>query len=151
MLPQKLSPRPLQGWANYDQLGTGPTAIGAGVTDPSLEVADATQVARSIHEGPLNLTEDWFPIRLIIEQGLMAGGDRTGSLRFAMHGSTMPTKPRVAVIAGDSVLTPKKVDPQVLAPGYQHLDVLIAAERQNNGQPEIASRTLADLIDTAVR
>ncbi len=148
MLPQKTTPRKLQSWANYDQIGVN--GVGLGITTPALEVADASQVARSIHEGPLNLTEDWFPIRLIIEQGLLASGDRTGSLAYSMHGSTMTKKPRVSVIAGNSVLTPRKVDPQVFAPGYQHLDVLMAAERQNNGQPEITSQTIANLVDQAV-
>ncbi len=148
MLPQKTYPRQLQSWVNYDQMGVN--GVGLGITNPSLEVADAAQVARSIHEGPLNLTEDWFPIRLIIEQGLLVSGDRTGSLAFSMHGSTMTKKPRVSVIAANSVLTPRKVDPQVFAPGYQHLDVLMAAEKQNNGRPEITSTTIANLIDTAV-
>jgi hypothetical protein len=31
----------------------------------------------------------------------------------------------------------------VVAPGYNHLDVLTAAAQQTNGQPEISSSTLA--------
>jgi hypothetical protein len=38
----------------------------------------------------------------------------------------------------------------VVAPGYNHLDVVTAAWRQNNGQPELTSATLADWMSQIV-
>lgn len=151
MLPQKQRVQQLARWKSYDELGSGATQLGAGVTTPGDEVTDAGQFARAIHEGPLNLTENWFPIRMVVDQGLLALGDRSGDLSGSMHGRKTDTKPRVVVVAGDGIRPDDKpYDPQVLAPGYQHLDVLTAAERQNNGQPELSSQTLANLIDQAV-
>ncbi len=149
MLPQKVSNPALTTWRDYDELG-GDAPVGAGVTDPGEEVTDADDLTRLVHEGPLNLTEHYFPIRLILEQGLLSNGSRAGSLRGSIHAKGILSRPRVSVIAKNSILIPGPVDPQVFAPGYQHLDVLTAAERQNNGQPEIASQTFANLIDQAL-
>jgi hypothetical protein len=152
VLPQPLKRPQLVGWRNYDQLGSGAAQLGKGITTPDSEVTDATDFARILHEGPTNLTENWFPIRIVTELGLLSSGDRTGTLRGAMHGRVTPRKPRVAVIAGDGVVGTRgfPVDPRVVAPGYEHLDVLTAAEHQNNGRPEVSSQTLDDLIDQTV-
>jgi hypothetical protein len=151
MLPAKIVGQPIARWKNYDQLGSGASQIGLGITTPGAEVTDDATFARILHEGPLNLTEDWFPTRLVLELGLVATGDRSGGLSGSMHGSQTTGKPRKVVIAGDGILGDKgSVDPHVTAPGYQHLDVLAAAEQQNNGQPELSSQTLAGFLDQTV-
>ncbi len=154
MLPAYLgkAKQPLARWRNYDALGSGDTQLGKGVTAPNLEVTDASEFARILHEGPLSLTENWFPIRMMADLALLAAGDRTASLAGSKHGSKMTSKPRIAVIAGDGIMVGngKAVDPRVVAEGYQHLDVVTAAEQQNDGRPEISSQTLANFIDQAV-
>jgi hypothetical protein len=148
VIPFAQNPQQLSTWRNYDDL----PAKAKGITTPAAEVADATQFARAIHEGPLNLTENYFPIRLVADELLLATGTRSGGFAHAFYPHATLNKPRIAVIAGDGILgaSSKPVDPRVIAPGYQHLDVLAAAENQNNGQPELSSQTLSNLIDTAV-
>ncbi|MBJ7470917.1 MAG: hypothetical protein JHD16_06420 [Solirubrobacteraceae bacterium] len=151
MLPQRLTPQPIARWKNYDELGTGSAQLGKGVTTPGSEVTDANEFARILHEGPVNLTENYFPIRMVVELGLLGAGDRSGTLSPSVHVRASTRKPRLAVIAGNGLFSRQRpVDPQVIAPGYEHLDVLTAAERQNNGLPEPSSQAFADLIDDAV-
>ena len=151
VLPQRVKNQPIAQWKNYDELGSGATQIGKGITTPGSEVTDAREFARILHEGPLNLTENWFPIRMVVDIGLLGAGDRSGSLRGSMYARPTTKKPRLAVIAGNGLFFRQKaVDPQVIAPGYEHLDVLTAAEQQNNGLPEPSSHGFADLIDEAL-
>lgn len=54
------------------------------------------------------------------------------------------------LLAGDGVLAgriPTQLDP-VVAAGYQHLDVLMAAAQQNDGHPEPISTALAAFADS---
>ncbi len=151
MLPRQQKVQQLSTWRNYDDLGTGTAQVGRGITSAASEVTDAHDFARILHEGPTNLTENWFPIRIVTEIGLLGAGDRSGSLRGSVHARATTRKPRLAVIAGNGLFVRQRpVDPQVVAPGYEHLDVLTAAERQNNGQPEPSSQAFADLIDDAL-
>lgn len=56
------------------------------------------------------------------------------------------------MLAGDGVVLKsgiRPLDPHVILPGYDHLDVLTAAERQPAGGPERSSQTLVDLIERA--
>lgn len=152
-VPQKLASKPLVTWKNYDELGSGAEQIGRGATTPSAEVTDARDMARILHEGPTNLIEAWFPTRIMIDQILLGSGDRSGSLRGLQHPTGIREKPRFVVIAGDGLRGSAGIryaDPYVKLPGYQHLDVLTAAERQNDGKPEGSSQAFANLIDSAV-
>ena len=151
MLPQRTANQPLAKWVNYDGLGTGDAQIGKGVTTPGSEVTDARDFSRILHEGPTNLTENWFPIRIVIDIGLVGAGDRSGSLSRAVHVRPTTKKPRLAVLAGNGLfIRQKPTDPRVIAPGYEHLDVLTAAEKQNDGKFEPSSHAFADLIDDAL-
>ncbi len=38
----------------------------------------------------------------------------------------------------------KRLSREVILPGYNHLDVVTAARRQNDGRPEGSSRALSD-------
>ncbi|MFT4034288.1 MAG: hypothetical protein QM679_01785 [Patulibacter sp.] len=152
VLPRRQASKPLIGWANYDELGSSAGKPWAGVTSPSEEVTDAHEFARIVHEGPLDLTEHYFPMRLLVDSFLAEGGDRSGSLRAIRHTDGITRKPRFTVIAGNGLATKAaKVDPHVLLPGYEHLDVLTAAERQNDGRPEGSSQALASFAAKTVR
>ncbi|MDQ8045145.1 MAG: hypothetical protein AAGC46_01685 [Solirubrobacteraceae bacterium] len=146
VMPIEQKNQQLSTWRNYDDLPAG----AAGVTSPGEEVTDDIQFARAVNEGPLNLTENYFPIRLLLETSLLAQGNRNGTLANAIYPRATEKKPRFTVLAGGGVVVAdgsKPVDPYVIAPGYQHLDVLTAAKKQNNGQPEISSTTLSDFTD----
>lgn len=146
-LPQPAKRTPLIGWKNYDELAPGLPS------SPGEEVTDARELARILHEGPTNLIEAWFPLRLLIDNFLVQGGDRSGAFRRLAHPKGVLEKPRFVVIAGDGLRGKESTfaDPVVKLPGYQHLDVLTAAERQNDGKPEGSSQAFANLIDQAVK
>lgn len=152
VLPQRLASKPLVGWRNYDALGSGDTQLGKGWTSPAGEVTDFADLSRILHEGPLSLTENYFPIRLLLDLNIALSGDRSRELVAMRYPDGITKKPRFVVLAGDGLRaksTPA-TDPSVTLPGYQHLDVLTASERQNSGQPEGSSQAFANLIDQAV-
>lgn len=146
MLPRRTAAQALGRWRGYDALGAGPDQLGRGVTSPASEVTDPREFARIMFEGPTNLVETWFPTRIITDIGAIAAGDRSGAFAALQHPHPTRRKPRFVVIAGDGVLRKSGIgalDPHVVLPGYEHLDVLTAAERQNDGRPERSSQTLA--------
>lgn len=155
MLPRRTTPQALSGWRDYDALSStpdGPQTVGAGVTAPASEVTSARDFARVMFEGPTNLTESWFPTRLVVDIGSIAAGDRSGPFRAVIHPHPTQRKPRFVVLAGDGVLRKQGIrplDPHVVLRGYEHLDVLTAAERQNGGGPERSSQTLVDFTFTS--
>ncbi len=152
VLPQPRTPKPLIGWRNYDALEQDGVQLGTGWTTPDGEVTDFRDFARILHEGPLNLTENYFPIRLILDLNIAQGGDRSKELSAIKYPDGVTRKPRFVAIAGDGLRGKESIfsDPAVKLPGYQHLDVLTASETQNNGQPEGSSQAFADLIDEAL-
>ncbi len=146
MLPRRTRAQALSGWRSYDALGTGADQLGRGVTTPASEVTDPREFARIMFEGPTNLVETWFPTRIVTDIAAVATGDRSGDFRALLHPHPTRNKPRFVVLAGDGVLRKSgigSVDPHLVLPGYEHLDVLTAAERQNDGRPEQSSQTLA--------
>jgi hypothetical protein len=152
MIPRRTSPQPLTSWVDYDQLGAGSAQLGRGITSPESEVTSASDFARIMHEGPSNLTESWFPTRLLVDIGAAGAGDRSGGLAGAVHARPVRRKPRLVVLGGAGVVLKSHVrplDPHVVLPGYEHLDVLTASEFQNNGQPEGSSAALVRLIEQA--
>ena len=57
-----------------------------------------------------------------------------------------PRGPLYTWLAGNGLLADRTLPPEfnvVVAPGYEHLDVLTAAPVQNSGRPEIVSTNLA--------
>lgn len=153
VLPKRSSARPLIGWRDYDEVGDPTGQPWKGVTNAAEEVTDAAEFARIVHEGPLDLTEHYFPMRLLLDSFLADAGDRSGELRAIRHPQGITKKPRFAVIAGNGILAKetKRPDPFILLPGYEHLDVITAAERQNDGQPERSSQTFASFVTQTVR
>lgn len=144
MIPRRLSPQPLSGWRDYDELAAAPAGAFA---PPASEVTSARDFARILHEGPTNFTESWFPTRLITDIGAVGAGDRGGGMAGAIHPRPTRRKPRLTVLASGGVVLPghiRPLDPHIVLPGYEHIDVLTAAERQNDGRPEGSSTALVD-------
>lgn len=145
MIPRRLPVQPLSGWVDYDAVDATPSA--RPFTSGASEVTSAREFARILHEGPTNFTESWFPTRIITDIGAAGAGDRGGGMLGITYPHPTRRKPRLVVLATGGVVLPahiRPLDPYVVARGYEHLDVLTAAERQNGGQPEISSSTLVD-------
>ncbi|MEU5884195.1 hypothetical protein [Spirillospora sp. NPDC047279] len=133
---------PLYSWRDYDDVAglTYKSRDGALFTTPETEVTAIGQLARSLSEHPLDFTEDYFPTKLVTDIGLSAS---PGIADPAVHDGGIAANPTIDLQAGDGVgfTSPRPGD--VVAPGYQHLDVLTAATRQNGGRSELISVSLA--------
>ncbi|KAB2349758.1 hypothetical protein F8566_11520 [Actinomadura rudentiformis] len=133
---------PLYTWRNYDDVAGLPykSKDGTLFTTPETEVTDIAELARSLSEHPLDFTEDYFPTKIVTDIALAAA---PGIADPAVHDGGIKANPTINLEGGDGI---GFTDPQpgdVIAPGYQHLDVLTAAAVQNGGKPELISTSLA--------
>jgi hypothetical protein len=145
---------PLYGWLNYDQLpDPAPSPSddpGHPYTSPASEVTDITQFSRVLFDAGVPFTEPYFPTQLLLDLSAAALGNRSGSLADLAYSDGIAVRPAAYVDASEGLAPslgppPQGASPQVhvTAEGYNHIDVLTAARVQNDGQPEIASTTLA--------
>ncbi|WP_043258813.1 hypothetical protein [Streptomyces prunicolor] len=138
---------PLYTWRNYDRVGAADdpgyrSADGTPFTNASKEVTDIHELARSMGEQPLDFTEQYFPTKLVTDLELATSPQVK---QLLVHPGGLTANPTLTVLAGDGLLAgrvPAGLNP-VIAPGYQHLDVLTAAPVQNDGRPEVVSSSLA--------
>lgn len=139
---------PLYTWRAYDRVGDADdpvyrSADGTPFTDAGKEVTDLRELARSLAEQPLDFTEQYFPTKLVTDLQLATSPQVK---QLVVHPTGLTARPTLTVLAGDGLLAgrvPADLHP-VVAPGYQHLDVLTAAPVQNNGLPEPVSEALAE-------
>ncbi|MGR6968052.1 hypothetical protein ACU639_00170 [Streptomyces cynarae] len=138
---------PLYTWRNYDRVGAADdpgyrSADGTPFTNAGKEITDIQELARSLAEQPLDFTEQYFPTKLVTDLELATSPQVK---QLVVHPEGLTADPTLTVLAGDGLLAgriPSDLHP-VVADGYQHLDVLTAAEAQNNGRPEPVSTSLA--------
>ncbi|MER5427591.1 hypothetical protein [Streptomyces sp. NPDC002588] len=138
---------PLYTWREYDRVGDADdpgyrSADGTPFTAAGKEVTDLQELARSLVEQPLDFTEQYFPTKLVTDIELATSPQVQ---RLLVHPEGLTARPTLTVLAGDGLLAgrvPADLHP-VVAPGYQHLDVLTAAPVQNDGRPEPVSGSLA--------
>jgi hypothetical protein len=147
---------PLYSWRNYDQVGAGgaPVALndsGAPYTSRKSEISDISQLARTLFEAPANFVEHYFPTRLVRDMDDAANGNRQGSLSNLRYDG--PAKrPALMIQAADGFGADSEppnrrpLSRKVVLPGYNHVDVLTAARRQNDGRPEPGSTALTDFV-----
>ncbi|MEU9022949.1 hypothetical protein [Actinomadura sp. NPDC048394] len=133
---------PLYTWRNYDQVGAGVPASkdGTPFTSSAKEVTDIGELARSLAEQPLDFTEHYFPTKMVTDIALAAA---PGIADDAVHTGGPTANPIINLEAGDGLGGSSPQPGDVVAPGYQHIDVLTAAAKQNDGKPEIVSTNLA--------
>ena len=138
---------PLYTWLDYDRLDetVARSADGTPFTTPAKEVTSISELARSLAEHPLDFTEHFFPTRLVTDIALASSPQVAED---AVHPEGVKANPTITLLAGDGILAGTPTDDVfgtlVIAPGYQHIDVLTAAATQNDGEPEPVSTALAD-------
>lgn len=127
---------PLYRWRNYDELAGAPLQLdgsGRPYTSPGSEVTDIRQLARAQFEAPADFVEQYFPTRLFLEPEI-AANDRSGEFRNLRYDG-IGQRPALLVQAGDGIGAdappPGKPGSVVTLPGYDHIDVTMAAARQN--------------------
>jgi hypothetical protein len=154
----------MYGWLNYDQVPTpGPSPVddpGHPYTSSASQVSDITQLSRALFQAPATFTENYFPVRLLLDMAAAAYGDRSGGLAGLRYSNGISLRPAAYVDGGEGITpslgdlsaVPPGAAPQVhvVAPGYNHLDVVTAAWKQNDGRPEITSATLASWMSQIV-
>jgi len=132
---------PLYSWLNYNQVPTpGPSPSddpGHPYTSAADEVSDITQFSRTLFQAAPGLfTEPYFPTQLALDTFAVAAGDDSGTLSGLRYTDGVTQHPAVYVDAGDGLAAaiggedlPDGPQPQVhvVAPGYNHLDVLDGA------------------------
>ena len=150
---------PLYGWRSYDRVGARDAPrqvdrLGQPFTSPASEVTDIRQFARSFFESPADAWEQYFPTRLIADDGAFIAGARSGDLRAIRHEDGPQRRPYLELIASEGV-TPLSADAplepgarprrRVVLPGYNHIDVSTAARAQRGG-PERSSANLTCFV-----
>lgn len=160
---------PLYDWRNYDHVGDANApkqvnGLGQPFTSAAKEVSDVYQVARAFSELPVAATEAYFPMRLLLDLAAFNAGVRSGDLAAAKHssgllgGAFLPNwpgaRPTIMLLAQEGAtgplidaippnLYPKNI---VSIPSYGHVDVVVAAEKQNDGKPEAVSENLTRFV-----
>ena len=153
---------PLYHWQTYRQVGANGAPIelndaGQPYTSRESEITSLAAMARTMFEAPSNFIEQYFPTRIVTDVAAAESGDRSGDLENLRYdGPSM--KPILLIQAKDSddneptdegppetgtAPNDKPGSREVILPGYNHLDVLMAARRQNDGRPEPSSSELA--------
>jgi hypothetical protein len=84
--------------------------------------------------------EHYFPTRMVTDIAL---ADAPGIADDAVHENGLTANPTLNLEAGDGLGFGDPQPGDVIAPGYQHLDVLTASAVQNGGRPEPISANLA--------
>ena len=169
-LPEEPS-TPLYSWETYREVGKDGAEIalndsGQPYTSRESEISDLRQLARTLFEAPANFTEQYFPTRILLDVSAAESGDRSGDLAALRHDG-VAKRPGLLIQAGDSDdntapddglphtgdAPPNELElsREVIIPGYNHLDVVTAARRQNDGRPEPSSKALSRFTLKAVR
>ena len=119
-------------------------------------MSDIHQFGRVMFEAPADFAEQYFPTRIVTDVSAAESGDRSGDLGHMIYDG-VAKRPAFLIDAGDSnensgakpAKTPdasppngRKLSGVVTLPGYNHIDVVNAAWRQNDGRPEQASAQL---------
>jgi hypothetical protein len=161
---------PLYSWQNYNQVGAGAAPIplndeGRPYTSREGEVSDIRQFARTTFEAPADFIEQYFPTKLLRDLQNAGNGDRSGELSHLKYDG-VAKRAALIVRAGDSannsapdtgppVAGPppngRPLSRSITIPGYNHLDVLTAARRQNDGRAEPSAKTVASFAIAVLR
>jgi len=157
-------------WQNYDEVGRNGRAVplndeGAPYTSREGEASDIHQFARTQFEAPANFIEQYFPTKILKDLQKAGQGNRDGDLSHLKYAG-IAKRPAFVVRARDSLNNdapdsgrpikgrPPNSKPQsgsIRVPGYNHLDVITAAWRQNDGRPEPTAKALATFARKVTR
>ncbi|HVL01298.1 MAG TPA: hypothetical protein VM553_15880 [Dongiaceae bacterium] len=148
---------PLYRWANADQIGDAAdpdytdTTGTFKYTDIQDEMVRMEDFTRALHVGPTNLTEWYFPMRILID--MLAAGKTYGPAYGikAIHPGKVLEVPTVIFAAGDGLALGRQGEPipgrpfeLIVLPGQSHLDPMFATVNT----PQLHKNEVADnLLD----
>lgn len=149
----ELGTGPLYRWANFDEIGNAQDPQYQS-SDGSLtytttqdEVTDIADLARAIFQGDSSFTEWYMPARLSHDMQQLAQPSLIEGLPF-FHASKRRQVPLLEIVGTQSIpdVTVDPLAELVIAEGYNHLDVLFAANNRSSHQQ---SKVIAPMIDFA--
>ena len=154
-------------WIPYRGVGANGSPIelndeGEPYTTRESEVTDITQFARAMFQERADFTEQYFPTRLLTEAAAEPGSfedarydgpaERPGLLiQAGDSGGNADAPDDGPPQAGDQPPNDMPLSREIVLPGYNHLDVVAAARKQNDGRPEPAAKALTKFSLTVVR
>lgn len=164
MIPARAN-GPLYRWRNYQHVGAAGAprqidSLGHPFTSAASEVTGMHSFAGSLYDGTTDAWEQYFPMRLLLDDAAFLTGGRRGDLSAVRHENGPDLRPYLEIIAGEGVATEASSAPvepgvgprrRVVLPGYNHLDVTTAAGRQNGRRSEGASDALVHFALDVIR
>ncbi|KAE8212086.1 hypothetical protein CF327_g4232 [Tilletia walkeri] len=144
----------LYGWLNYNEIaddGSNVARAGGGFGKPfvnsSVEVTDVDDFARSLAELPLPYIETYYPTRVTSDTKDFNAG-ASNALTINIHPDGYTKRPVINLIGSEGLALKRIVptDNVVIAPGYNHLDTIGAARKQNLGREEVLGIAAAKFI-----
>jgi hypothetical protein len=144
----------LYGWANYDEpLPDHRRGDGTPYTSAASEVTDIRDLALTLHGGPIEFLEQYYPTMLTADSILASLGARNGDLSRIRYEGAALTRPRLTIVGEEGLEGayeppgPAGVPSTVLSlPGYNHVDVITAAPVQQDGAPEPSAKAITDFV-----
>ncbi|MYR06664.1 hypothetical protein GTV32_10215 [Gordonia sp. SID5947] len=131
------NPKVVYTWADYDEVTSN------AYTDPSQEVTSIAQLVRSLSEPPLDFTEWYFPTAITVD---LVQGTAPAIAAHHLYRDGVRRNPVLTLQGGGGLglgASDNPADIPVKLHGYNHIDVLTAAQKQNDGRPEQVSTRLA--------
>ena len=144
---------PLYRWANYDEIGNSGDTLFASVdgseifTDYIEEMSDIAQVARIAYTGKTSFTEWYMPQRMSMDLGMLRQPAVIAGLPF-WHYEAARQVPLIEVVGTESFAysdrEPNKT--LALAAGYNHFDILTAANDTPSHRENLVLPPLLDFV-----
>lgn len=146
-------PKAVYRWYNFDQTSRSNSRLSDGrpFTSRNDEVTSVKDMARQVSTGMF--IDSYENPRTYLDIAYLLAGDRSGQFAGLVNPNwkTQGEVPSVAILGEKSLAVSDGIPifrdgiNNVVAKGYSHLDVCMAAYRQNNGQPEMVGKTLTSL------
>lgn len=147
----QLGTGPLYRWANYDEIGNADDpdyqALNGDLrfTRYLDEMTDINQLGRITYQGQTNFTEWYMPQRMSLDLSLLRQSEVINGLPF-YHYQAARQAPVIEIVGTESFVD-FSVEPKgtlVIAEGYNHLDVLTAA---NDTPTHRTNKVIPPLLD----
>jgi hypothetical protein len=142
---------PLYGWTHFDEIhGELRSADGSQVfTTEATEVTDIGDFARMVYSGPQSFTEWYMPARLNLDFEFLRQASALPTLNF-WHYREARNAPFIDIVGDESIADPS-TEPQgelVVAEGYNHLDVIAAANDRSTRRSNPVVRSMIEFART---
>lgn len=151
---------PLYTWQDWQQSASAPPLLdpwGTPYSDPTNEVTDMRSFAHNMAGDDLDFAEQYFPTRLATDLAGWMLGDRSGTQSAFRYPSGAAKKPAIyfdamrGLGADAGPVSGPAGTKLVKLPGYSHLDVGTAAERDARGNAAPIPGALAEFAASVTR